>query len=248
MQAYEQLVLLLQLEQLQFPIEATRSHLHSTCLAILKASSQINKWGFRFSGQFLFDIPAVKDETDWLLKHLFCSGLDKAANNVCFICIRHIRLQAFERLSGEDFKPCKSDSIWDLPSYILDKISHDLSQLLPECLPPFQALPYLMATFKQHKAKYRWLTNAHNTVFSNIVLLLTITSNVILESVKTWVHTKVFFFFFFFSFKREIIHLLVLFSPIAEIILSLSSLYFLEMYPVNLFPIPFVLYLLEHVP
>ena len=49
----------------------------------------------------------------------------------------------------------------------------------------------MMATFKQHKAKYRWLTNAHNTVFSNIALLLTITSKVILESVKTWAHTKV---------------------------------------------------------
>ena len=48
-----------------------------------------------------------------------------------------------------------------------------------------------MATFKQHKAKYRWLTNAHNIVFSNIALLLTVTSNVILESVKTWAHTKV---------------------------------------------------------
>lgn len=68
---------------------------------------------------------------------------------------------------------------------------HDLSKLLPECLPPYQALPYLMATYKQHKAKYRWLTNAHNTVFSNIALLLTITSNLILESVKIWAHTKV---------------------------------------------------------
>jgi hypothetical protein len=37
----------------------------------------------------------------------------------------------------------------------------------------------------------RWLTNAHNTVFSNITVLLTITSNVIPESVKTWAQTKV---------------------------------------------------------
>ena len=48
-----------------------------------------------------------------------------------------------------------------------------------------------MATFKQHKAKYRWLTNAHNTIFSSIASLLTITSNVILESVKTWAYSKV---------------------------------------------------------
>jgi hypothetical protein len=157
----------------------------------LKAASQANKAGFRFSGKFLFDIPTVKNETEWLAKHLFCSGLDKANNNACFICIRHIRLQALERLSGDDFVPCKTSSTWDLPVSILEKVSCDLSHLLPEYLSPFQALPYLMATFKQHKAKYRWLTNAHNTVFSNIALLLTITSKVILESVKMWAHTKV---------------------------------------------------------
>ena len=43
-----------------------------------------------------------------------------------------------------------------------------------------------MATYKLHKAKYRWLTNAFQTVFSNIATLLTLTSNVILESIKIW--------------------------------------------------------------
>jgi hypothetical protein len=47
-----------------------------------------------------------------------------------------------------------------------------------------------MATFKQHKAKYRWLTNAFCTVFTNIALLLTITSKLVLESVKIWARTK----------------------------------------------------------
>jgi hypothetical protein len=42
-----------------------------------------------------------------------------------------------------------------------------------------------MATYKQHKSKYRWLTNAFQTVFSNIATLLTITSKVMLESFKT---------------------------------------------------------------
>ena len=87
--------------------------------------------------------------------------------------------------------PCKNGAFWEMPSFILDRITHDLSQVLLECLPPFQALSYLMATFKQQKAKYRWLTNAHNTVFSNITLLLTITSIEILKPVKTWAHTKV---------------------------------------------------------
>jgi UDP-N-acetylglucosamine pyrophosphorylase len=192
MQTFNQLVLILHQDQLQFPIEAARSQLQTSCLSILKAASQANKYGFKFSGSFLFDILVVKNETEWLLKHLFCSGLDKATNNACFICIKqHIRLQALERLSRDDFLPCKTSSMWDLPSTILNKVSHDSSEILPECLPPFQLLYYLMATYKQYKAKYRWLTNAHNTVFSNIAVLLSITSKVILESVKTWAQSKV---------------------------------------------------------
>jgi hypothetical protein len=48
-----------------------------------------------------------------------------------------------------------------------------------------------MATYKQHKNKYRWLINAFHTVFSNIATLLTITSKIILESVKAWAHLKI---------------------------------------------------------
>jgi hypothetical protein len=48
-----------------------------------------------------------------------------------------------------------------------------------------------MATYKQHKGKYRWLTNAFRTIFSNIATLLTITFKVILEVVKIWTCSKV---------------------------------------------------------
>ena len=43
-----------------------------------------------------------------------------------------------------------------------------------------------MATFKLHKSKYRWLTNAHCTVFSGIAILLTIIPKVILDTFKSW--------------------------------------------------------------
>jgi hypothetical protein len=78
-----------------------------------------------------FDISAVKNEMQWIFQHLYCSGLDKASNNACFICIRHIRLMAFERLSGNDFIPCKRNDIWSLPSAILDQVSNDLASILP---------------------------------------------------------------------------------------------------------------------
>jgi hypothetical protein len=190
-QAFEQLLGILNLTHSMFPVDEARRHLHSTYLALLKAASKSNKCGFRYSNQYLFDITAVKNETSWLLQNLYCSGLDKATNNVCFICIKHIRLLALERLMGNDFLPCKSGLIWYLTSSILNQVSNDLRNILPKFLPPYQSLPYLMATYKQHKNKYRWLTNDFHTVFSNIATLLTITSKIILESVKAWAHLKI---------------------------------------------------------
>jgi hypothetical protein len=185
------LAAILGLEEIGFPVEEAQRYLHSTCLSILKASSRKNKNGFRFSGSYIFDVPAVKNEVQWLLQHLYCSGLDKAANNICLICIRHIRLMALERLMGNDFLPCKNNNIWSLPSATLDQVARGLKLILPEFVLPYQSLPYLMATYKQHKSKYRWLTNAFQTVFSNIATLLTITSKVVLESFQTWAQTRV---------------------------------------------------------
>jgi hypothetical protein len=57
-----------------------------------------NRSGFQCLEKFLFDVPLVKNETTWILQHLYCSRLDKATNNACFICIKHIRLQALQVL------------------------------------------------------------------------------------------------------------------------------------------------------
>ena len=92
MDAFSQLVDILQLTKLQFPIEEAHIHLQAKCLAILKSAYKTNKFGFKNTGQFLLDQPAVKNEIAWLQKHLYCCGLDKAANNASFICIKHIRL------------------------------------------------------------------------------------------------------------------------------------------------------------
>ena len=186
MDAFTQLCEILGLTKQSFPMTEARLYLHSTCLDILKVASKTNKFGFRCTGEFILDNPVVQNEINWLLSHLFCAGLDKAANNACFLCIRHIRLQALERLMGNDFLPCKGKITWLLPTKILDQVTLDLKLILPECPPCFTALPYLMATFKFHKSKYRWLTNAHNTVFSGIATLLTITSNLILDTFKSW--------------------------------------------------------------
>ena len=47
-----------------------------------------------------------------------------------------------------------------------------------------------MSTYKMHKNKYRWLTNAFQTVYTNIAHLITITMMEVLESVKEWALQK----------------------------------------------------------
>lgn len=184
--AFIQLCLILNLTEHNFPINEATQRIQNLCLSTLKASSKMNKLGIRNSAKYLLDIPAVQNEINWLLKHLYCVGLDKASNNASFICIQHIRLQALERLNGNDFSPCKENAIWSLHTNILDQITNELKLLLPECPHSLQSLPYLMATYKQHKGKYRWITNASKTIFSNIAILLTVTSNLILDTFKIW--------------------------------------------------------------
>lgn len=70
---------------------------------------------------------AATSELSFLTEHFYFAGLDKASNNVCIICIHHIRLQALHRLQGPDFIPesCSIDAI----------ISHchaHLEDLIPE--------------------------------------------------------------------------------------------------------------------
>jgi len=186
LEAFEQLCDVLSLEQQDFPVADAREWIRNHTLGKLKNAKQKNLYGFRSSAKELLAIPAVTNEIEWLTDNLFCVGIDKAANNCSFICAKHIRLMALERLSSKDFQPCQDDEVWLLPTHILDKISGDLQNIIPELHNAYTALPYMMATFKQHKLKYRWLTNAHNTIFSGLAHLLTIATGPILESIKTW--------------------------------------------------------------
>lgn len=186
LEAFDQLVVILQLAELDFPIVEAKEWIQTHALERLKTANRKNLYGFRRSGSLLLSLPAVKNELKWLTENFLCAGLDKAANNCSFICARHMRLMAYERLNSLDFEPCKENDVWMLPTHILDKVNDDLKDILPEIATPFQALPYLMATFKQHKMKYRWLTNAYETVYSGIAHLITIASMLVLEAVKSW--------------------------------------------------------------
>lgn len=79
------------------------------CSDKLHEASATNRFGLKHSGLALFSLPAVNNELKWLLSHMYVSGIDKANNNPCFMCIRHIRLQAFNRLSSDDFTSCRDE-------------------------------------------------------------------------------------------------------------------------------------------
>lgn len=184
--AFMQLVHILKLEQLGLPTRDASEWIRSTCLAQLKTAARTNRSGLRHSGQDLLSQTAVQNEIQWILSNLYCSGLDKASNNVCFVCIKHIRLLALERLSCQDFSPCKVEQTWVLQTHILDQVAEEINELVPQLQISSMALPYLMATYKLHKQKYRWLTNAFQTVFSNLAHMLTLATMAVLDQVRDW--------------------------------------------------------------
>ena len=129
---FQQVALILQLDQQEFPIESALAWLQNSCLEQLKTGSRTNRFGFRNSGADVMKDDHASNEGDWLLQHLYCSGLDKAANNAVFICIKHIRLMALERLSSPDFLPCKENLIWLLLSTILELTVNEIKCLVPK--------------------------------------------------------------------------------------------------------------------
>lgn len=190
--AFDQTASILGLENHDFPVNEAKEWVRVTCLGRLKNAKNINKFGFRSSQPDLFSIPAVLREVEWITDNLYCAGLDKASNNICFICVKHIRLLALQRLMSSDFSPCQENCGWLPRATVIEIVTTSLRDLVPKLNVSYNSLPYLMATYKLHKNKYRWLTNAFRTVYSNLAHMLTIATMLILDKVKEWasnVHT-----------------------------------------------------------
>lgn len=124
--ALEQLAQILGLHSMSFPYQEANQWIIQQCRERVLAGAKCNRYGFHYSGQDLLGCQSVTNEIDWLTQNLLCTGLDKAANNCSFVCIRHIRLMALERLSSSNFQPCKDDASWLLPTHMLGKIQADL--------------------------------------------------------------------------------------------------------------------------
>lgn len=138
-QAFSILFDMLKMYKYNIELDTALTVLHCICADRLRGASRVNKFGFKFSDQFLFDIPAVQNELKWLLSHFYISGVEKAANNASFMCIRHMHFQAYQRLMGSDFEPCKNDAIWLLPTAVLEMVKENmvLNFPLPLMLCPF---------------------------------------------------------------------------------------------------------------
>ena len=179
--AWSQVYMILQIDPLeQIPWIRNRTW------QILKEKASTNEGGFRFSQPSLKKIYSAMDELYWLQQFLFMAGLDKASSNASFICINHMRAQALLRLQGKDFAPCKYKGEWINPLKKAEMVFEDICSLLPEIPHQNARLPYLMGTFKQHKNTYRWLTNAHMSVFSTIAQFVTAALMGILPVLKLW--------------------------------------------------------------
>jgi hypothetical protein len=159
--------------------------------AILKQKASQNTGGFKHSQPSFTKIHPAMDELAWVQQYLFISGLDKASANASFICISHIRAQALLRLQGKDFAPCMLDEGWINPEHKAEELFEDICALLPELPLRIARLPYLMGTFKQHKNAYRWLTNAHNSIYSTIAQFITIALLGIIPLLKQWFSKRI---------------------------------------------------------
>jgi hypothetical protein len=47
-------------------------------------------------------------------------------------------------------------------------LSNEIHDIVPKISIVFNELPYIMGVFKQHNFFYRWLINAHDSIFSII--------------------------------------------------------------------------------
>ena len=113
------------------------------------------------------------------------TGVDKAANTWCWRCDRHERMQAFHRLNGDEFTPAldTSGSLASVDS-VLTQVDLELRQLLPDVSPEFSSLPNIFSSYKAHKQSIRYLTNAHNCIFSEISSIVQHTSEMALTVIQ----------------------------------------------------------------
>ena len=130
-----------------------------------------NKW---LSKETSWAYPSLMKCLHDLMDKFLIMGLDKAPNNASFNCKKLAYITAQKRLNGAEFYTCSLD-----PSEFITRILDDLRyRKIQSC---FQILPVLFPTFKIHKNKFRWISNAAQCVFTEVTSIITYVLNLVLD-------------------------------------------------------------------
>ena len=141
---------------------------------IKKVKSKLNKSKtYRYNN--ILNKAAVKEELAKLQRDFVFIPVDKAANNVSIICKKYY----IEVISNEIEQ-----------SSTFEHISNDKVQFLNTVLPSLvgnRKLPYLYATAKMHKSpkKFRYITAARDTAFSDISIAVSKCLKLLLKTAST---------------------------------------------------------------
>lgn len=136
-------------------------------------------------------IPPVwlSQETNWLSPQLcsmlnklkqdwFVVGLDKAPHIPTFICKYLVKVAAEYRLKGPEFLLSEMD-----PGLVIQHLHSSLNQFTLDT--SSSKLPLLFPTFKSHKQKFRWISDASNCVMLHATDVITSCLNLLLSDFKT---------------------------------------------------------------
>lgn len=133
--------------------------------------------------------PKFLAQIGWLTSHFYFSGLDKSSQTVVVMCKYAIRTKALERFSSSEFS-LPNQSLTSFIDYFLNYCTSHFPFLQAPSSP---SLPYFMAIYKIHKDSFRWLTNAHDCLFSPITNFITSGLKGILTIIKDFtqeLHSK----------------------------------------------------------
>ncbi|KAL2652425.1 hypothetical protein R1flu_020553 [Riccia fluitans] len=97
---------------------------------LLKSAASENRSGLKQSKPCILRDDRVWNEINWLKQNFFIADLDKASNNICFICQKHLRRQTLKQLQGGEFFPGMHNGRWTppealrswLPSYAMPQL------------------------------------------------------------------------------------------------------------------------------
>jgi hypothetical protein len=80
---------------------------------------------------------------------------------------------------------------WSSIEDVTDNIRKVILELIPELPTNSNELPYIMAIYKFHKKKYRWISNAFESIYVDIATLIIIATMFLQKEGRQWAKVTV---------------------------------------------------------